>query len=1367
MWNKLTNIADNLGATLAPFQGWLLPLLLTLTALVLVYIFWQIRRAYSSDEKNTDTKENNAANRILKPLNIFHWMRLFILEIAFLFKSRKKNYNSPWYLLLAATSNSGKSQLTKALKNEKKPYLSSRESSFNADSSHWHFFNPGTLIDIDEALFTSNNIDSDINNDINNNKKRWTRLIEKIQDYRPERPIDGIIINLSASQLKNQPSDFHQHLDHLRESLWQLQLQYSFALPVYLIINHCESIEGFNAFCTAIPKTQQQQIIGWSNSARIDESINLSEANNGLMEVQETLKGVILAIAASEIELTGEETDELMQFPYNLSELQKAIIDSLGQLFKQTDPNSSFFIRGIYFSGYSKKHEKLSFSEEIFTEKVFPERNLAYPTNHGSSSLNRRLRRFKYVSALTLLILFIVAGFEYRSLNNQVENIEKVLDKMNTIEAMAPADGNMVYPLLREMANMDAGELTRWSMPLSKFMKVDKTITQFLSDKKFTKVIFPRIEKKLKQLGDDFLKSDKNINITSHTPSQPFKNWLARLQKINFYFNDFEELARVNYGHKNGQILTKFTNLTEHLYQQKLPDKFTQHSDLYSKALAQSCYPKTKDDCHSLNIDFHNYKIALLSDINWQLLAFAEKTQKSLISNSAYSGELFSILEQINLSPTQTSLSNIQRSLESFSHWYDQQQKDWMGSEDPCQSVQSYLIDIKGSLEKNNIHQLTNISKAITLFDKEQCSKPAIENLSNTQYPIFASLIANSSYGEEKKFKPEVVAFRETIPELQKLSFYTIIKETNPSYIGENYFWDYKQLKNATKFYSDYEIFLDKQYRDQNEHQAKENSQRSPIAQDIAKNLLHYAMKTTLLNARLDKNKAKSTLPGLSPLKRAVSPEQELLAQKIRQFKPAMQTLAELPGLFNQLGFVETADEVNTLTRNYSIGLLRSADTLAKNSKLYAVKKRLLWMQPNMLSALFGISKPELLKGYLFSQKETSKNITLNYAAPALQFLINADYPFQSRLNSDDQLLFSRWYETSVQVNKSEQPDPNNTLQKLEDFFANQLSQLNQSNCFGQSIAQEGLTGVDLFSVAQREIINNAENYCRKYNIDIIRSEYASLAKEFNKNLSGKFPFTHKNNLSATERNYRNEAEYSSVQRFFQNYQTKYQGISDRIVLLAKKDSRYNETKEFLNQLQKSADFFSTNLTISDQFNNTAISTKAEFRTKVFGSKKNPQIIHWQLSSAGESVSSPGPSNFMNWFFEKDINLKLRWSNTAKTIPAEQQGPPSQVHIDESEKTATFEYTGNWALLRFILNHRSNIKDPLLPVNSQENVLSFSIDQVSSTNNSAAARSQLFMRLALYGTNPDTGTKELLSVPSQFPVSAPKISASSKRITQR
>ncbi len=150
----------------------------------------------------------------------------------------------------------------------------------------WHFFERGVVLDIDGSLVldpaTGRGAD-----------QAWKSLISLLQQYRPERPLDSVVLSIPATDLVG-PARLGREVAAERAAriearLTELQRGIGLRLPVYVVITKCDRIPGFTPFARSVPRDKTAGMLGWSSPYAIDAAFSPAWVDEALSTI---LRGV-------------------------------------------------------------------------------------------------------------------------------------------------------------------------------------------------------------------------------------------------------------------------------------------------------------------------------------------------------------------------------------------------------------------------------------------------------------------------------------------------------------------------------------------------------------------------------------------------------------------------------------------------------------------------------------------------------------------------------------------------------------------------------------------------------------------------------------------------------------------------------------------------------------------------------------------------------------------------------------------------------------------------------------------------------------------------------------------------------------------
>ncbi|HEY0210256.1 type VI secretion system membrane subunit TssM [Acerihabitans sp.] len=142
----------------------------------------------------------------------------------------------PWYLVLGAEG-SGKS---KALQHAGLDFLESRPIDAGAAAvpgrCDWYFAAQGVMI-------------SPCGSFLADGDSRWQQMLALLKRYRAHRPLNGVVLAISAQDLLQPSRDEHyRQAGLLRRRLLELRRQLHIALPVYIMITKTDRLTGFSQY---------------------------------------------------------------------------------------------------------------------------------------------------------------------------------------------------------------------------------------------------------------------------------------------------------------------------------------------------------------------------------------------------------------------------------------------------------------------------------------------------------------------------------------------------------------------------------------------------------------------------------------------------------------------------------------------------------------------------------------------------------------------------------------------------------------------------------------------------------------------------------------------------------------------------------------------------------------------------------------------------------------------------------------------------------------------------------------------------------------------------------------------------------------
>jgi len=250
-------------------------------------------------------------------------------------------YVLPWYLLIGSSA-SGKSALLaeSSLASE----ITDQVQVEQGAGITWNFLPEGVLLDVAGDWSFGNGASA---------TATWRRLMMMLRRHRPERPIDGVVVTLSAKDLIGpaalEPSTLVERATYLQQRLRQIQSDAGLRLPVYIVITHADSIDGFRELAHALTAEQRDEMFGWSNPYSADLQFRGEWTDVALAEMRIALDYRIQQIFA--VEEWTRSHDAMSLLPVNLLGLQPRLKVFLSRALRSSGNVPEPFFRGIFLTG--------------------------------------------------------------------------------------------------------------------------------------------------------------------------------------------------------------------------------------------------------------------------------------------------------------------------------------------------------------------------------------------------------------------------------------------------------------------------------------------------------------------------------------------------------------------------------------------------------------------------------------------------------------------------------------------------------------------------------------------------------------------------------------------------------------------------------------------------------------------------------------------------------------------------------------------------------------------------------------------------------------------------------------------------------
>ncbi|NTX08527.1 MULTISPECIES: type VI secretion system membrane subunit TssM [Myxococcus] len=245
----------------------------------------------------------------------------------------------PWYLIVGPPG-AGKST---ALRNSglKFPYLSARGGVRGVGGTRncdWWLTNEAVILDT-AGRYTSAEED----------RPEWMAFLDTVVKHRPSRPINGLIVAISVSELMTaDPQAVGEMGQTIRERLDEITGRLKMLVPVYVMVTKCDLLPGFVEMFSDLSRVERGQVWGFTVPLEHQKDASTDLFRERFDEMLSVLEQRSLRRLGQERRL--ETRENIYGFPQRFDALRKNLAEFLQPLFLENVFQDTPVFRGLYFN---------------------------------------------------------------------------------------------------------------------------------------------------------------------------------------------------------------------------------------------------------------------------------------------------------------------------------------------------------------------------------------------------------------------------------------------------------------------------------------------------------------------------------------------------------------------------------------------------------------------------------------------------------------------------------------------------------------------------------------------------------------------------------------------------------------------------------------------------------------------------------------------------------------------------------------------------------------------------------------------------------------------------------------------------------
>ena len=457
--------------------------IILLSFLLIAWLVYRLLKRILAGKRETQLIEDLAAGEEVSDARLTADAELTVLSRGFedalkLLKSAQRQqsgqtqylYELPWYAIIGAP---GAGKTTALIHSGLNFPLADRLGSHSIKGvsgtrdCDWWFTDEAVLLDT-AGRYTTQDSHQAVD------ASAWQGFLQLLKKYRPRRPLNGVFVAISLSDLLQQSEEEQrQHAAAIRQRIMELNTQLGVQLPVYVLCTKTDLLAGFTDFFATLTEEERQQV--WGETFNCESKIG-AESSMQLQQFERSFDELVERLLQRRVRRIQEERDiqrraAIFDFPQQMLALKPILNQFLEAIFSTNRYEEPFLLRGIYFTSGTQqgtpidrvlaamansfKLDRLSaplmsgrgksyFLGKLLKQVIFPEAELV-----GSDPrVERRYRMmtlgaYGVTGALALLCL-LAWSLSYSANQQALADVEHQIELYHAVPAVPQSDNRSV-----------------------------------------------------------------------------------------------------------------------------------------------------------------------------------------------------------------------------------------------------------------------------------------------------------------------------------------------------------------------------------------------------------------------------------------------------------------------------------------------------------------------------------------------------------------------------------------------------------------------------------------------------------------------------------------------------------------------------------------------------------------------------------------------------------------------------------------------------------------------------------------------------------------------------------------------------------
>lgn len=1300
-------------------------------------------------------------------------------------------YRLPWFLLAGEEGSRPVEMLGRA--GLALPFGPPRETGLPVGRRcDWWFLERGVVLDLGGSYFEAED---------GGRSSALEPILRLLQRSRPRRPLDGVVLTVSAEELHRAGragsagrSELEERAGRVCRALWRAQRRLGLTLPVYVVVTDCDVVPGFADFSRALPERRHREMLGWSSPYAVETAYRgewIDEAFGALGQRLDQIQGEIFTDrSAPGAGANGVDPDRVFVFPHAFATLARPLRSYLEPIFRPSSYHESLILRGVYFSGAlpdgsaAGERGRVLFLRDVLESKAFPEAGLGGPLPATVVSRNRRLAVLQAAVVAGALVLAAGTWIAHSRLQRDKQFLEPVLDEMSQhvrqarIEQASPGGPDdrdverWTKHLFGAMAAIDFDRFGSPFLPSSWFSPVNRRLRSSIAEA-YEEVVFEAMslgfQNRAAELTEDFGALDRVDPIGAGGTLGRGGIGSLGAGTVSIYDDGSGAslpLYPVGSDAGEGGAGAPLVEVTETPEFEALRDYVASLGELESMADVYNRLDQSREIADLARVLDYLFGIELPAEFFDHDALYRQAQNRA--THTPFDPDPFrdpaaakaeSLAAQLNrrLFADNELIATLEVATAGV--------RELAGASWPSRDESWRVRAVTEELRR--VEDLIAHPGTVWAFQPSFDLGPGFRQ-------VLSQIEASEMLGPEVADRVERAAEAEWITYRRRLTGYST-ELTGPLLALDR---GQPQLApDALLLQANLDRFLGQSFAAETEPTWLASEMPPGTDLDWNLDLLRRALGLYEPYQRFRENTLPLSPPEVRPALDAVARERlganivSLIAQaqsfealpdgrsaaslerrlrrRVAAFEAAAEPLSQILTRLDELGLWQAREDLSDLVVQQGGRLLSQVDHLLGSRAPYTPRQGGFgWWDgatPAGLAA-FDAESPDELASYLQLQRERLEGIARDYAEPLVTWLEQTGAANDPSVRS----LVRRWDGILAALDDHAAKKPGNSVARLEEFIGQEMASLTLDGCFAAIPARAtATTGSDYFLENRERLRSDLLARCRALAADRAVESYGELADLFNRRLAGRYPFA-----ESPDAAYVAEAAPEDVRGFFRRFDTAAPLIREAGSAEGASGAGLPRAAlDFVDEMTRVRRFFAPYLDAETPVPAPLYDVAVDFRVNRSAEVGGSQIIEWTLEVGRERLTNRSETLRTRWGPGEPVRLTLRWAADSPREPVATSVPEVRSWSAVEGRTVTYEFRNRWSLLSAFDVLRARPRDVQAHASLDPGTLYLGVD----TRRVGSERvdpepAEVYVRLSVL---PPDGT-ETLTVP-RFPARAPAL----------